>query len=256
MKKIALIMSLIMVSGIASAVVISFTEYPNGALADNADWNGTGGPWTVDNSGSGTTVATTTSDKAMYNTAYVLSEGDTLSARVDFRFNNTWTASNNTQLAYFHFADTANDTGEAVEANISLRGTASQLQFRYNNNSSGGGTMSMANWQAGDHLAVDYSITLGDSASNSVFALQLFNVTRGESGSILNANPLTSITDTWYTNATTTGVYAGFSTSWQMTNVAPDMNVDTFTVVPEPATIGLVAVFGAGILFIRRNLAV
>ena len=33
-----------------------------------------------------------------------------------------------------------------------------------------------------------------------------------------------------------------------------DANTITFTVIPEPATLGLVAAFGGGILFFRRRL--
>ena len=113
----------------------------------------------------------------------------------------------------------------------------------------------MASWQAGDHIAVDYSITLGDSAANSTFALQLFNVTRSETGPLYTTDSALSITDAWYANATSTGVYAGFSSSWQMLDAAPDVNVDTFTVIPEPATLGLIGFVGSAMLFARRRLS-
>ncbi|MEN8254738.1 MAG: PEP-CTERM sorting domain-containing protein [Verrucomicrobiota bacterium] len=98
------------------------------------------------------------------------------------------------------------------------------------------------------------------------FAMQMW-ADDGSTLSFLAQSTLSSATDiaanTWATPTVSyvaDGTYAGqdIYIQFQLLNNAHQPSIDNVQLdaVPEPATLGLVAMFGAGMLFIRRKLAI
>lgn len=249
--------------------------YTDGLLNDNADWTTTK-DWTVDTS-TGTAATTLNSSIAVNNTQFKLAVGDTLSASTTFSIgssDNNWVSSAaNQQLSVFNFqSDASTDKSSVNGFNVNIY-AAGHLQIRYNNNTAAMATtddLSSLGLTESTLLKMDYSLTLGTAASNSIVAANLSyyddvagwtTLTSGSYEGLYWYDKVDNVTTEYestdlYNAALSDGLFAATGSSWQLANAskgtADSMTMEDFTVIPEPATVGMLGLGALGLLVLRR----
>lgn len=276
MKKIVMILGATMLASAGYASLFTAdNSYSDGTLDSNAGWSTTK-DWTVDTA-AGTATTIVNSSIAQNNEQFVLSAGQTLAASATFSIGTSddlWVSSaGNQQLSVFNFQSDNSGNKDSVNGfNVNIYSTG-VLQIRYNNNTSTLATtadLTSLGLTEATLLKMDYSLTLGADAASSVVAAELFYDNAGTWESLASGdytglkwfekiNDVTSEYDSTalYDAAVSSGLYAATGSSWQLANATKGtgdaMILDDFTVIPEPATFGLLGLGALGLLIARRK---
>ncbi len=262
MKKLALLGVVAMVATAQSAI-ISFTSgegFSDGALNGQQGWNAEAG-WVVDSTGAGKVATTVNSEIAVLNQAVTLTTGQSYGLSVNFQFGGT-VYSTPTAYVYAFLSGlkvgsdaTQVATGNASAADANVQIILNTDTYRLLNNFSvitGANNITGTQLNPGDVLQYDYNLTLGADAASTFYTVRLQNLTDGTD---TGTGTITGVDATIYAALTGSGAYGFFQTINPSTGASglAGAQVNSITVIPEPATLGLVAAMGGAVLFIRRR---
>ena len=282
MKKIGLLVATVMVIGsVAQGALVNYTGTASGNIEDGANWAGGTVPNQPDNANTGTvasvavqfSVQTPTPSTIIFSGTSSLKNNVTGKTAVRIG-NSTWTFNDASSLNFL-------DGGGATDHVVFGRGAAGGSTMIWNSTGTLSGVNDLRLGNAANQLGFITqnagSFVVGDSLSTkygSGFTM---------AGGTLTANNLIidgTLGDDWIDFVTTgttgtmtfanggadyTTALQGFITAGDILKDGASASVSDFSisfsgsetsisVIPEPATLGLVAVFGGGILFIRRKL--
>ena len=272
MKKSMLLLSMGMLAMVAGADTVNFTTAEGyttpGALTDYAGWSG-GTTFTVNTNGTGTVDwdGSVASAEMNYETG-VAATAPTIELSMQFRMTRVagWRNGIKTITALFletdavgddSIADGLNDTRVTIE-----RVTAEAYRIAFNNTTMGIGKINGAYFNqsllgiaAVDDVSglLELSMVLhrGATAADWTSDTVLKNLTTDTVVSQILGEAFTS--SAAYFDST---LYGAFSSSNVDDGLGlSDRQIESFTVIPEPETLGMMGIASAGILFIRRILS-
>ncbi|VGO22465.1 PEP-CTERM sorting domain-containing protein [Pontiella sulfatireligans] len=252
MKKTALLIAMITVSGAAMATVIystDFTGYSDGLLSSSGQgWNASKGWYTA----TGVTTSSNNWSQAQQATANSrvndMAEGDSITITSEFDLSSIGTM-NNQSFFNLGVSDSAKWAGAGV---TDLGMTITVFQSGWYVRGLGDSTVN-GPWKSGLFDGqVNGSFTLTGTFEKSATADEF--LTTITLGNAVNPN-LTTLT----TTLTSANVYDSTSLELGMGAVVIDstsgfnMKSIQLDAIPEPATLGLIATFAGATLFIRRR---
>ena len=232
--------------GTQAAVIVddNFSTY-SGYLNGNGNWVA-GTDWTNVTGG----VTSPDFKRAYYNQAINLGVGDKVTVTLDNSFTTTTKNGNLLRFGLRGDAGLGNVANAYNFARIEIRNTGDYRFYGDGNlgTAPDASVITAANLGTADNLQVVWSLTKSASADVFDVTAQSFNVTSNTaytlwSGAVTNA-AMYADTSLFFGMDSQNGLTKG------KTFLVENVNVN---VIPEPATLGLVAAMGGAVLFIRRR---
>ncbi|VGO12792.1 hypothetical protein PDESU_01346 [Pontiella desulfatans] len=173
----------------AGPEVIRFTapDYADGALDGQQNWKAEAG-WSVgDSAGIGHAITAQNSEIAVLDEAVALSVGQSIGYTVNFEFGGAYSAPTNYVYTFLaglkadgSAASHVGTADSAADANVQIFPDNDTYRLLSNYSPvSGAGNIAGTQLNAGDLLRFDYTLTLGDHASNTFYTVRLQNLTDG-----------------------------------------------------------------------------
>jgi hypothetical protein len=250
-RKISMVGVCMALTGAAQAALITnnFTSaegFTAGALDGQQGWISQHN-WSVSPTGSGKATVSLQNRSAVYTTALKMSDGDSLTFRTEFKLLGAPVIpSASVNIMSFGVrtdaALTVPTAGSGDSALLRVLQTSGNLQL-------GGVTLGTI----ADHglaiLAAEYTLTVGADAATSLFGWKLINI--DTSASVSGSSVMSAAT---FNALTGDGAYTYFRSNTHDNNSSGITGIDVFstTVIPEPATIGMLGMGALITLLIRR----
>jgi len=238
----------------ASLITVDFTSaegFTAGALNGKQGWVA-GVGWNLDPSGDGKVTGSLINRVACYAAEAVkMSSGQSLTFRTDLKFmGDNIVNPGSAQDIFTLGVKLAADTSAATTAN----GTLTTFRTTTAGVTSFGGTQigNLSTNGVGNNanLAVEYTLTVGATAAESTYGWKFTNL--DTSWSVSGSEAMTTV----IFDALTTGdgVYSYFNSRTFSSNSSGITGIDVYstTVIPEPATIGMLGLGALITLLIRR----
>ncbi len=243
----------------AALITNSFTTaegFASGALNGQKGWiTKTGSAWTVDPSGDGKVTVNSTWNHAVFNQAYTMSAGESLTFRTELKLLGTLVApsTGSATLMQFGVRTDASTNNPIADHNTVLSAFATgNLILRGDNNGAPNATLGTIAANGTANLAVEYTLNVGASAAESTFSHKIINL-----DTLVQASASTNLDSTIYTALTSGGgVYSYLTAAGYNANSSGVTGIDVFstTVIPEPATVGMLGLGALITLGLRRKL--
>ncbi len=240
----------------AALITNSFTTaegFVAGALDGQMGWNALSG-WTVDPTGSGKITTTTAGQRAVYSDALKLASGESLTYRTEFKLLGApVTPTDTTTLMLFGIRPDADETVNPTDYHNTVLTLNKNGNVVLRGRNNGAPTMTLGTIAANGSakLAVEYTINVGASAGESTFDMKIINMDTDAfaTGSL-------ALDSAIYTALTGSGVYSYLHSQTFAGNSSGVTGIDVYstTVIPEPATIGMLGLGALLTLGLRRKL--
>ena len=241
----------------ASVITQSFTSaegYVSGALNGQNGWIADSA-WSVDPTGSGKATVNSTWKKTVFDQAYKMSVGESLTFRTELKLLGTLatpTSGSATLMQFGVRTDASTNNPTAFHNTVLSAFATGNLILRANNNGAPNATLGTIAANGTANLAVEYTLNVGSSAAQSTFTHKIINL-----DTLVSASASTNLDSTIYTALTSgSGVYSYLSSGGYNANGAGVTGIDVFstTVIPEPATVGMLGLGALITLGLRRKL--
>jgi len=239
----------------AELVTNSFTTvegFVSGGLDGQKGWSAMAG-WTVDPSGSGKATVSNPWQRATHSAALKMNAGESLTFRTEFKLLGDVVAptANTTLMMFGIREDDKTDAPDIFHDTVlALRGDNVTLRGR--NNVAPTLVLGSIEDHGTANLAVEYTLNVGTSLAESTFGMKITNIDTGDSetGSMKMDGDI-------YTRLTSgSGAYIYLNSLGYSQNDSGVTGIDVFstTVIPEPATVGMLGLGAVIMMAMRRKL--
>jgi len=242
----------------AALITNSFTTaegFVSGGLDGQKGWNAQAG-WTVDPSGGGKVGTTSTGQRAIYGESFKMASGESLTFRTEFKLLGTLaTPTANTSIMSFGVRTDADETSNSAafhNTQLSLYQNGN-IVLRGRNNNPPTITLGTIAANGSANLAVEYTINVGATAAESTFDMKFINLDTAA----FATGSFSGLDETIYIALTSgNGVYSLLNSTTFTQNGTGVTGIDVYstTVIPEPATIGMLGLGALLTLGLRRKL--